>query len=132
MTLAVPAELMSRFRSGAMERLERIDFGRVQRATTPAFDARLQPASDAAIKEFRIPIKYATIEMPKGRVFYFGRSEEVAKKYADVLQKLDPPFAKSKVVSGENGGRKLTAPLARKMSSQPSLSKSSQPTPNPV
>src|SRR5947207_9375671 len=53
------------------EQIERIDFGRVQRATTPAFDARLQPASDAAIKEFRIPIQDATIEIAKG-VTYQG------------------------------------------------------------
>jgi nitrite reductase (NO-forming) len=53
------------------ESIETIDFGRVQRATTPAFDARLQPASNAAIKEFRIPIKDAAIEIAKG-VTYQG------------------------------------------------------------
>ena len=49
----------------------RIDFGKVTRATAPAFDARLAPASDAGIKEFRIPIKDATIEIAKG-VTYQG------------------------------------------------------------
>jgi hypothetical protein len=43
----------------------------VVRATTPTFDARLAPASDAPIKEFRIPIKDATIEIAKG-VSYQG------------------------------------------------------------
>jgi len=51
--------------------VERIDFGAVVRATSPAFDARLAPASDAGIKEFRIPIKDATIEIAKG-VTYQG------------------------------------------------------------
>jgi nitrite reductase (NO-forming) len=51
--------------------VERIDFGVVARATSPAFDARLAPASDAGIKAFRIPIKDATIEIAKG-VTYQG------------------------------------------------------------
>lgn len=53
------------------ERIERTDFARVMRTTTPAFDARLAPVSDASIKEFRIPIKDATIEIAKG-VTYQG------------------------------------------------------------
>jgi nitrite reductase (NO-forming) len=53
------------------ERSERVDFARVVRATTPAFDARLAAASDAPIKEFRIPIKDATIEIANG-VSYQG------------------------------------------------------------
>jgi nitrite reductase (NO-forming) len=52
-------------------KVERTDFDKVIRATTPAFDARLAPASDAGIKEFRIPIKDATIEIAKG-VTYQG------------------------------------------------------------
>ncbi|MGE5098981.1 MAG: multicopper oxidase domain-containing protein [Deltaproteobacteria bacterium] len=51
--------------------VERIDFGKIARATSPAFDARLAPASNAGIKEFRIPIKDATIEIAKG-VTYQG------------------------------------------------------------
>jgi nitrite reductase (NO-forming) len=51
--------------------VERIDFGKIVRATSPAFDARLAPASNAGIKEFRIPIKDATIEIAKG-VTYQG------------------------------------------------------------
>ena len=46
--------------------VERIDFDRVSRSTTPAFDARLAPVSDAEVKDFRIPIKDATIEISKG------------------------------------------------------------------
>ncbi|HKN64728.1 MAG TPA: multicopper oxidase domain-containing protein [Gemmatimonadaceae bacterium] len=52
-------------------RVERVDFGTVVRATTPAFDARLAPVSDAGVKEFRIPIRDATIEIAKG-VMYQG------------------------------------------------------------
>lgn len=48
------------------ERIERVDFGKVRRATAPAFDARLRPVSDAGIKEFRIPIEDATIEIANG------------------------------------------------------------------
>jgi nitrite reductase (NO-forming) len=51
--------------------VDRIDFGKVVRATAPAFDARLAPASNADVKEFRIPIKDATIEIAKG-VTYQG------------------------------------------------------------
>jgi len=45
---------------------ERVDFDRVARATSPAYDARLAPASDADIKDFRIPIKDASLEIAKG------------------------------------------------------------------
>jgi nitrite reductase (NO-forming) len=51
--------------------VERIDFARVARATTPAYDARLAPASDADVKEYRIPITDARIEIAKG-VTYDG------------------------------------------------------------
>lgn len=46
--------------------IESVDFGATVRATSPAYDAVLAPASDAGIKEFRIPIKDATIEIAKG------------------------------------------------------------------
>lgn len=46
--------------------VERVDFNTVRTATTPAFDARLKPASDAAIREFIIPITHDTIEISKG------------------------------------------------------------------
>jgi nitrite reductase (NO-forming) len=51
--------------------IERVDFDRVARPTTPAFDPRLAAASNADIKDFRIPIKDATIEIAKG-VTYQG------------------------------------------------------------
>jgi len=58
--------------SGAnRSRVEFTDFGRTVRATSPVFDARLAPASDAGVKAFRIPIKDATIEIAKG-VTYQG------------------------------------------------------------
>ena len=51
--------------------VERVDFEKTIRSTSPAFDARLAPASDADVKEFRIPIKDATLEIAKG-VTYQG------------------------------------------------------------
>lgn len=45
---------------------ERTDFGVTRRATTPAYDARLTPASTASVKEFTIPITHDTIEIAKG------------------------------------------------------------------
>lgn len=57
--------------AGRSPTVERVDFDKVVRATSPAFDARLAPASDAGVKEFRIPIKDATLEIAKG-VTYHG------------------------------------------------------------
>jgi nitrite reductase (NO-forming) len=51
--------------------VETVDFARRVTATTPAFDARLAPPSNADIKAFRIPIKDAAIEIAKG-VTYQG------------------------------------------------------------
>lgn len=51
--------------------VEHIDFDRVARRTTPTFDARLAPASAADVKDFRIPIKDAVVEISKG-VTYQG------------------------------------------------------------
>ena len=53
------------------DRVERTDFSVVRTATTPAFDASVQPASKARIKEFRIPMTHETIEIAKG-VKYTG------------------------------------------------------------
>jgi nitrite reductase (NO-forming) len=53
------------------KRIEVVDFGKRIRATNPAFDARLAPASDADVKVFRIPITDATVEIAKG-VTYRG------------------------------------------------------------
>jgi nitrite reductase (NO-forming) len=49
--------------------IERIDFGKVVRSTTPVFDARLAAASDSDVKEFRIPIKDATIKIAQGATY---------------------------------------------------------------
>lgn len=62
--LGVSAAVLLGARRGDV--VERIDFDRVARATTPVYDARLAPATEAGIKEFRIPIKDATIEIAKG------------------------------------------------------------------
>lgn len=47
-------------------KIERTDFDRTVTATTPVYDATLPSASDAGIKEFRIPIKDATVEIANG------------------------------------------------------------------
>jgi nitrite reductase (NO-forming) len=51
--------------------IERVDFDKVVRPTSPAYDARLAPVSNATIKEFRIPIKDATLQIAQG-VTYQG------------------------------------------------------------
>ncbi|HEX5436141.1 MAG TPA: multicopper oxidase domain-containing protein [Gemmatimonadaceae bacterium] len=49
--------------------VERIDFGRSARATTPAYDAALAPVSPAEVKEFRIPIEDTTIHIADGATY---------------------------------------------------------------
>ncbi|MBX6332178.1 MAG: multicopper oxidase domain-containing protein [Gemmatimonadaceae bacterium] len=51
--------------------VDRVDFDRVVRSTTPVYDARVAPASPSAVKVFRIPIKDATIQIADG-VTYQG------------------------------------------------------------
>ena len=46
--------------------IERIDFGVTRVATSPAYDARLAPATDATIREFIIPVTHDTIEIAAG------------------------------------------------------------------
>ena len=46
--------------------IERVDFTTTRVATSPAYDARLEPASDASIKEFIIPVTHDTIEIAAG------------------------------------------------------------------
>jgi nitrite reductase (NO-forming) len=55
----------------AAPEVERVDFGSVRTATSPAFAAELAAPSKAAIKEFRIPITHETIEIAEG-VSYDG------------------------------------------------------------
>ena len=62
--LGTAAVAMAAGRSGA--EVERIDFGQTITATAPAFDARVAPASDARVKEFRIPMTHRTIEIAPG------------------------------------------------------------------
>lgn len=51
--------------------VERTDFGVTRTSVVPAYDARVDPVSSAAIKEFRIPMTHDTIEIAKG-VRYVG------------------------------------------------------------
>lgn len=53
--------------------VERIDFAVRKTAVTPAYDARVAPASEARIREFRIPMSNDTIEISSG-VRYAGWS----------------------------------------------------------
>jgi nitrite reductase (NO-forming) len=68
---AVAATILVLTAARTNARVERVDFDKVARVTSPAFDPRLAPASDAGVKEFRIPIKDATIEIAAG-VTYQG------------------------------------------------------------
>jgi nitrite reductase (NO-forming) len=56
---------------GRSSEVQRIDFDSVRTGIAPAYDARLEPATAAGIKEFRIPMTHETIEIAKG-VKYTG------------------------------------------------------------
>src|SRR3989441_4235103 len=60
-------------RFGGELRTERIDFGAVAHAARPFYEATLTPASAASVKEFRIPIRDAKLEIASG-VTYNGWS----------------------------------------------------------
>jgi nitrite reductase (NO-forming) len=49
--------------------VQRIDYGVVRTAVTPAFDATAPATSEARIKEFRIPMTHETIEIADGRTY---------------------------------------------------------------
>jgi nitrite reductase (NO-forming) len=51
--------------------VDRVDFEATRTAISPAFDARVTPASPARVKEFRIPMTHDTIEIAGG-VKYLG------------------------------------------------------------
>ena len=51
--------------------VERVDFDTVRRVTSPVYDPRLASAGDADVKQFRIPIKDALVEISNG-VTYQG------------------------------------------------------------
>ena len=57
--------------AGRPATVERVDFGVTRTALVPAFDARVAPASAAAVKEFRIPMTHDTVEISPG-VRYVG------------------------------------------------------------
>ena len=70
-SLALAGAFLLTAAAGRHRSVERVDFGLRRTATAPAWDARLAPASDAGIKEFRIPITHDTIEIANG-VRYVG------------------------------------------------------------
>lgn len=47
-------------------RVDMVDFGAAQRLAPPVYEAQLPPASSALVKEFRIPIEDADVEIAKG------------------------------------------------------------------
>src|SRR5438046_4331962 len=65
---AVGAVLAALARAGCADppRVEVTGFGPARRGTQPVYDARLSPALTAAVTEFRIPIRDATVEIAKG------------------------------------------------------------------
>jgi nitrite reductase (NO-forming) len=70
LTLGVAAIATTAARRGTAE-IERIDFGVVRTAVSPAFDATAPVPSTARVKEFRIPMTHETIEIANG-VTYNG------------------------------------------------------------
>jgi nitrite reductase (NO-forming) len=70
-TLALGGTAILTTGAGRSAAVERVDFGVTRTAVAPAFDARVQPASRAPIKEFRIPMTHDTIEI-SGGVKYTG------------------------------------------------------------
>src|SRR5690606_8812690 len=68
---AIAAGGYAALRPGTKAEVERIGFGAVRTATEPAYVAELKPASDARIKEYRIPIRHERIEIAPG-VTYEG------------------------------------------------------------
>jgi nitrite reductase (NO-forming) len=71
-TLALLAVgIMSMLGARGNPTVERVDFAKTITATSPAFDAALAPVSRADVKEFRIPIEDATINIADG-VTYRG------------------------------------------------------------
>ena len=70
-SLALAGALFLTTAAGRNRSVERVDFGVKRTPTAPAWDARVAPASDAGIKEFRIPITHDTIEIADG-VRYVG------------------------------------------------------------
>ncbi len=70
LVLAVPlvalAGLVALTAARRPARTEVIDFTVTRTATRPAHDAAVAPATDATVREFRIPINHDTIEIADG------------------------------------------------------------------
>src|SRR2546423_14856213 len=64
--IAVPLAPSAAVGGSGPPQAEVTDFATAPRATQPVYDARLSPASAAPVKEFRIPIRDATVEIAKG------------------------------------------------------------------
>src|SRR6266511_864014 len=64
--LALALATTAAVRFSQSPQVEVTDFGAVTTPTEPVYRAELAPASPARVKEFRIPIKDATIEIAKG------------------------------------------------------------------
>ena len=64
--VVVTASVAALLGSRRSDKVERVDFGVTRVATSPAYDARLAPATDATIREFIIPITHDTIEIASG------------------------------------------------------------------
>ena len=73
MVVAVAAGivLLGAVRRPGHARIETVDFARTPTPTSPAYRAQLEPAGTAPIKEFRIPIEDAPVEIAAG-VRYSG------------------------------------------------------------
>ena len=66
LVVVIAATVAALLGAGRADRTERVDFSVTRVATTPAYDARLEPATDATIREFVIPVTHDTIEIAAG------------------------------------------------------------------
>src|SRR6266516_4806655 len=65
-TIAVALASLAAVGFSGSPQVEVTDFATAPRRTQPVYDARLAPVSSAPVKEFRIPIRDATVEIAKG------------------------------------------------------------------
>src|SRR3989441_8696812 len=72
-TIAVALASLAAVGGSGPPQVEVTDFATAPRGTQPVYDARLAPVSSAPVKEFRIPIRDATVEIADG-VTYNGWS----------------------------------------------------------
>lgn len=69
LVLAVGLATIAAVRFPASTQVDVFDFGAVTTPSQPVYPAALAPVSAAPVKEFRIPIKDATIEIAKGMTY---------------------------------------------------------------